>query len=90
MQVALETYLMPDARQLAKRLQEGTGPAFTRLNQAVLQLIDDWSMVSFTPLDYSDEDSIAYVLSQVHHPPCGPSICASGLRLSSYIRVSNP
>lgn len=64
-QGALEKWLMPDARLLGRRLQDATGPAFARLNRAVLQLIDDWSMVSFQPLDYSDEDSMAYVLSQV-------------------------
>ena len=65
LQKALEQFLIPEARQLVQELHLSTGPGFRKLNEAVSQLLDDWSMISFTPLDYSDEESIAYVLSQV-------------------------
>lgn len=42
-----------------------TGPAFARLNDAVIQLLDDFSMVTFTPLDVSEEESIEDLLLQV-------------------------
>ena len=65
MQRTLEQFLQPDTRLLLEDLQAGTGARFRKLNEAIAQLIDDWSMISYTPLDYSDEDSIAYLLSQV-------------------------
>ncbi|EFE37357.1 hypothetical protein TRV_08006 [Trichophyton verrucosum HKI 0517] len=42
-----------------------TGSSFNRLNKAVAQLIDDFSMVSFLKLDAQDEDSISAVLSYI-------------------------
>lgn len=42
-----------------------SGGSFNRLNRAVGQLIDDFSMVSFLQLDVSDEDSVGAVLSYI-------------------------
>ncbi|CAI6335191.1 unnamed protein product [Periconia digitata] len=42
-----------------------SGSSFDRLNKAVAQLIDDFSMVSFLRLDVKDEDSLAAVLSYI-------------------------
>ncbi|ORY00595.1 GPN-loop GTPase [Clohesyomyces aquaticus] len=41
------------------------GESFNRLNRAVAQLIDDFSMVSFLRLDAQDEDSVGAVLSYI-------------------------
>jgi GPN-loop GTPase len=41
------------------------GGSFKRLNKAVAQLIDDFSMVSFLQLDTQDEDSIGAILSYI-------------------------
>jgi len=41
------------------------GTSFKRLNKAVAQLIDDFSMVSFLQLDVQDEDSVGAVLSYI-------------------------
>ncbi|TKA73922.1 GPN-loop GTPase 3 [Friedmanniomyces simplex] len=41
------------------------GDAFGRLNRAVGQLIDDFSLVSFLKLDVQDEDSVGAVLSYI-------------------------
>lgn len=41
------------------------GGSFKRLNRAVAQLIDDFSMVSFLQLDAQDEDSVGAILSYV-------------------------
>lgn len=41
------------------------GESFRRLNKAVAQLIDDFSMVSFLKLDAQDEDSVGAVLSYI-------------------------
>ena len=42
-----------------------TGEAFAKLNRAVGQLIDDFSLVSFLKLDAQDEDSVGAVLSYI-------------------------
>jgi hypothetical protein len=42
-----------------------SGSSFDRLNRAVAQLIDDFSMVSFLKLDVQDEDSLNLVLSYI-------------------------
>lgn len=41
------------------------GSSFHRLNRAVAQLIDDFSMVSFLQLDVQSEDSVGAVLSYI-------------------------
>ena len=42
-----------------------TGGSFKRLNRAVAQLIDDFSMVSFLQLDVQEEDSVGAILSYI-------------------------
>lgn len=66
-QAALNEYLIPDASELARELDRNTSPGFKRLNKAVAQLMDEWSMVAFVALDYSDEESIGDVLAQIDH-----------------------
>jgi len=41
------------------------GASFKRLNRAVAQLIDSFSMVSYLKLDVQDEDSVGAILSYV-------------------------
>ena len=41
------------------------GGSFQRLNKAVAQLIDDFSMVSFLQLDVQDEDSVGAICSYI-------------------------
>ena len=41
------------------------GASFDRLNRAVAQLIDDFSMVQFLQLNVQDEDSVGAVLSYI-------------------------
>lgn len=41
------------------------GGSFKRLNQAVAQLIDDFSMVSFLQLNVNEEDSVGAILSYI-------------------------
>jgi hypothetical protein len=41
------------------------GTSFQKLNKAVAQLIDDFSMVSYLKLDAQDEDSVGAVLSYI-------------------------
>ena len=41
------------------------GGSFSKLNKAVARLIDDFSMVSFLPLNVQDEDSVGAILSYI-------------------------
>jgi hypothetical protein len=41
------------------------GASFKRLNKAVGQLIDSFSMVSYLKLDVQDEDSVGAILSYI-------------------------
>jgi len=41
------------------------GSSFKRLNRAVAQLIDSFSMVSYLKLDVQDEDSVGSILSYI-------------------------
>ncbi|KAI7856086.1 GPN-loop GTPase [Circinella umbellata] len=72
----LERYLDPDPLLIAEEAgiveqEQGSINAnsrsfkFQALNQAIVQLIDDYSMVSFIPLNITDEDSVEYVLSTI-------------------------
>lgn len=61
----VEQFLVPDARHLLGQLSATTGPKFQRLNQSVAALLDEFSLVSFVPLDISDEESIMEVLSHI-------------------------
>lgn len=38
-----------------------------RLTESIAQLLDDWQMVSFIPLNLRDEDSVEHVLQSVSH-----------------------
>lgn len=64
-QEALDSFRFPDAAEMRHELDRQTGPAFRRLNDAVVQLLDDFSMVTFTPLDISEEESIEDLLMQI-------------------------
>lgn len=62
---SLEEFLEADGEALAGMLHRGTSPAFHRLNGAICNLIDEWSMVQFMPLDPRDTDTIDMILAQI-------------------------
>jgi len=61
----LDQYLEPDCEDLLNRMTPNVNSKFHGLNTALSQLIHSYNMVSFIPLDISDEDSIEYVLSTI-------------------------
>ncbi|CAE7605913.1 gpn3 [Symbiodinium sp. KB8] len=61
----LSTVLMPSGKELAGALSDRTPPKYARLNRAFATLLDDYNMVSFVPLDATDEDSVGYALGMV-------------------------
>ncbi|XP_042497108.1 GPN-loop GTPase 3-like [Macadamia integrifolia] len=61
----IEDYLNPEARVLLSELNQQMAPQFGKLNKALIELVDEYSMVNFVPLDLRKESSIQYVLSQI-------------------------
>lgn len=61
----LEKFLNPEAQVLLADLNQYMGPQFAKLNKALAELVDEYSMVSFVPLDLRKESSIQYVLSMI-------------------------
>jgi len=61
----LDRFLDPDPLLLVDEVNAVTNPRFHALNQAIVQLIEDFNMVQFLPLDVTDEDSLELVLSHI-------------------------
>lgn len=61
----LEDYLNPEPTALLSELNRHMAPQFQKLNKALIELVDEYGMVGFTPLDLRKESSIQYVLSQI-------------------------
>ena len=63
----LERFLSPSGVALACELAAGTPPRYRQLNESMCKLLDEYDMVTFLPLDITDEESIAHILMQVDH-----------------------
>lgn len=61
----LKNYLNPEAPILLSQLNQHMPPSFAKLNKVLAELVDDFSMVNFVPLDLRKESSIQYVLSLI-------------------------
>eukprot|EP01116_Phalansterium_solitarium_P011088 TRINITY_DN26696_c0_g1_i1.p1 TRINITY_DN26696_c0_g1~~TRINITY_DN26696_c0_g1_i1.p1 ORF type:complete len:303 (-),score=108.05 TRINITY_DN26696_c0_g1_i1:274-1182(-) len=61
----LNKFLNPDTGALLNDLNRQTSKRFSRLNDSICSLIDDYSMVRLVPLDITDEDSIGDLLIQI-------------------------
>jgi len=59
----LKRFLDPDPSIITSDIHTETNPKFQRLNEAVVNLIDDFSMVSFLQLEAQNEDSVQAILS---------------------------
>lgn len=64
---ALERYLSPSGEGLLHELSAATGPRFRRLNEEMAKLLDDYDMVSFLPLDITDEESLDVLMMHADH-----------------------
>lgn len=63
----VERFLETDPSLLLEDLNATTSPKFAALNEALLRLIDDFNLVSFIPLNITDEDSVAVTLQHIDH-----------------------
>ena len=57
----------PDAMLLMETegMNQASNPKFLRLNQCIANLVDDFGMVQFLPLESNNSDSIETILSYV-------------------------
>lgn len=62
---ALKKYRNPDTVSIIAELNEHTAGRYKKLNAAIGHLLEDYSMVSFLPIDVTDEDSLTVVLSHI-------------------------
>ncbi|KAK3606475.1 hypothetical protein CHS0354_041426 [Potamilus streckersoni] len=64
---SLDRYLEPDLHVLLNEEFENSksSPKFKKLNAAIANMIDDYSLVKFLPLDQTDEESINDILLQI-------------------------
>lgn len=46
-------------------MSKETGPRFSKLNEAMATLLDEFNLVSFLPLNITDPDSLTMVLSHI-------------------------
>lgn len=58
----LEEFTYPEISLLVKELSYSTTPKYDSLNNAMANLLDEYNMISFIPLDLSQEDSMADLL----------------------------
>jgi GPN-loop GTPase len=63
----LDRYLAPSGSTLVSELNKSMGTRFKYLNEALGRVLDEYDMVSFVPLDITDEDSLESLLLQVDH-----------------------
>lgn len=61
----IDKFLDTDTDALLEKLNKSTTSKFANLNRAFAQLIEEYNMVSFVPLNIKDEDSLELVLSHV-------------------------
>ncbi|CCF59601.1 hypothetical protein KAFR_0H01920 [Kazachstania africana CBS 2517] len=61
----LKRFLNPDAMLLANSADEETNPKFQHLNQCIANLVDDFGMVQFLPLEANNAESVATILSYI-------------------------
>ncbi|QID86813.1 GPN-loop GTPase 3 [Saccharomyces pastorianus] len=63
----LKRFLNPDAMLMMETdgMNQESNPKFLRLNQCIANLVDDFGMVQFLPLESNNPDSIATILSYI-------------------------
>ncbi|MEW5301447.1 MAG: hypothetical protein WDW38_001181 [Sanguina aurantia] len=62
---AIDEFRFPEPTTLLASLEASTGPRFRKLNGAIAAILEEFSLVSFLPLDITDDDSIAEILGNI-------------------------
>ena len=61
----LKRFLNPDSMLLADSVNQETNAKFHKLNQCIAQLVDDFGMVQFLPLEAENPDSVSTIISYI-------------------------
>ncbi|EFA74673.1 ATP binding protein [Heterostelium album PN500] len=61
----IESFLDLEVHELVDRLDNETNNRYHKLNRAIGQLLEDYSLVGYIPLDISDQESISFLLAQI-------------------------
>lgn len=61
----LKRFLNPDPLLIVDSAKEETNPRFHQLNEAIANLVDDFGMVQFLPLEAKNPDSVSTILSYI-------------------------
>lgn len=61
----LKRFLNPDAMLLADEASKTLNPKFHHLNECIANLVDDFGMVQFLPLESNNPESVATILSYI-------------------------
>jgi GTPase SAR1 family protein len=61
----LHRYFYPDPSLLNEQMSESTRPKFLELNRAIVQLIDEFDMVNFIPLNIKKESSLQNIMMHI-------------------------
>lgn len=61
----LHRYLFPDPTLLEEKLSQATRPKFYELNRALVQLIDEYDLVNFIPLNIRKEASLENIMLHI-------------------------
>eukprot|EP00418_Pyrodinium_bahamense_P042081 CAMPEP_0179206610 /NCGR_PEP_ID=MMETSP0796-20121207/103022_1 /TAXON_ID=73915 /ORGANISM="Pyrodinium bahamense, Strain pbaha01" /LENGTH=260 /DNA_ID=CAMNT_0020911533 /DNA_START=53 /DNA_END=836 /DNA_ORIENTATION=+ len=63
----VDKYIEADTEAIVSDLRSSMHPKYRRLNEAMSQLLEEYSLVSFVTLNREDEDSIELCLAHVNH-----------------------
>eukprot|EP00933_Yihiella_yeosuensis_P023077 TRINITY_DN18023_c2_g1_i1.p1 TRINITY_DN18023_c2_g1~~TRINITY_DN18023_c2_g1_i1.p1 ORF type:complete len:285 (+),score=53.73 TRINITY_DN18023_c2_g1_i1:101-955(+) len=66
-EVDIDKYVEGDTEAIIADLRGTMHPKFKKLNRALAELLDEYSLVSFVTLNRDDEDSIELCLAHVNH-----------------------
>lgn len=58
----LNKFLCPNILALVSELTDSLGPRFRKMNEELGRLLDDYSLINFSPLDLTCEESLASVM----------------------------
>ncbi|GAM21430.1 hypothetical protein SAMD00019534_046050 [Acytostelium subglobosum LB1] len=61
----IEGFLELEVNELVEKLDTETSNRYHKLNRAIGQLLEDYSLVGYIPLDITDQDSISFLLAQI-------------------------
>jgi len=66
-QTDVDKYLEADTEAIVADLRKNMNPKYKRLNAAMAEVLDEYSLVSFVTLNKEDEDSIELCVAHVNH-----------------------